>query len=406
MAHGRPDDIARALPRDVAHDHTRTHGGSPPAAPCSRPQACASSTSARSPSTPRCCGATSRASAASPRCRSGFAGPLLVDGEHAHGEFFVPLATTRGHAGRELQPRDAAHPRGRRHQDHRHRRRHAARSAVRLPRRPGRPRLRRAGSTSTSPPSRPRPRRASRFAKLVRIEQYAVGKMRFLRFDYTTGDAGGQNMVTKATHDACTWMIDQGLDGLEHFTLSANLDTDKKHSTLNNLHTRGKRVVAEVTVPGPPHRARSCTPPAATLYRPAPAVERGEPARRSRRTTAPTTRTASPRCSSPAARTWPTWPRRPRASATPSSTTTATTTSRSRSRRSSWPRAAEGRACRRSGSASRCSAATGPARCASWPRSSRPRCCAASCRSAPPSSSDQWVSSHESLGRNPPPPSS
>ena len=62
---------------------------------------------------------------------------------------------------------------------------------------------------------------SSRFAKLVRIEQYAVSKMRFLRFDYTTGDAGGQNMVTKATHAACAWMIEQELDGLEHFSLSA-----------------------------------------------------------------------------------------------------------------------------------------------------------------------------------------
>ena len=26
----------------------------------------------------------------------GFAGPLLVHGEHAHGEYFVPLATTEG----------------------------------------------------------------------------------------------------------------------------------------------------------------------------------------------------------------------------------------------------------------------------------------------------------------------
>ena len=26
----------------------------------------------------------------------GFAGPLLVDGEHAHGEFYVPMATTEG----------------------------------------------------------------------------------------------------------------------------------------------------------------------------------------------------------------------------------------------------------------------------------------------------------------------
>ena len=73
--------------------------------------------------------------------------------------------------------------------------------------------------------------------------------MRFLRFDFTTGDAAGQNMVTKATRHACAWMQQQGIEGLEHFALAVNLDTDKKHSLLNSLHTRGKRVVAEITLP-------------------------------------------------------------------------------------------------------------------------------------------------------------
>ena len=178
----------------------------------------------------------------------GFAGPLLVDGEHALGEFFVPLATSEGTLV-------ASYGRG-----------------MRLTREAG-------GITTTviddvmqrAPVFVFCDARAARafggwvdehfddiravaeatdsFAHLVRIEQYAVGKMRFLRFDYTTGDAGGQNMVTKATHAACAWMTGQGLSGLEHFTLSGNLDTDKKHSAVNNLHTRGKRVVAEVTVP-------------------------------------------------------------------------------------------------------------------------------------------------------------
>jgi hydroxymethylglutaryl-CoA reductase (NADPH) len=89
----------------------------------------------------------------------------------------------------------------------------------------------------------------TRSGRLRNIEQYQVGKMRWLRFNYTTGDAAGQNMVSKATRHACLWMLDQGLPGLEHFTLAAQLDTDKKHSTINNLHTRGKRVVAEITLP-------------------------------------------------------------------------------------------------------------------------------------------------------------
>jgi hydroxymethylglutaryl-CoA reductase (NADPH) len=56
-------------------------------------------------------------------------------------------------------------------------------------------------------------------------------------------------MVTKATRAACLWMLEQKPPGLEHFALAANLDTDKKHSMLNSLRTRGKRVVAEVTLP-------------------------------------------------------------------------------------------------------------------------------------------------------------
>ncbi len=90
--------------------------------------------------------------------------------------------------------------------------------------------------------------------KLTNIERHTVGKLHWLRFNFTTGDAAGQNMVTKATHRACHWILDQqppgrGTAGLEHFSMAANMDTDKKHSHLNTLHTRGKRVVAEVTIP-------------------------------------------------------------------------------------------------------------------------------------------------------------
>ena len=73
--------------------------------------------------------------------------------------------------------------------------------------------------------------------------------MRWLRFNFTTGDAAGQNMVTQSVHEVCEWMINQQPRGLTDVALAANLDTDKKHSSLNNLHTRGKRVVAEATLP-------------------------------------------------------------------------------------------------------------------------------------------------------------
>ena len=178
----------------------------------------------------------------------GLAGPMRVNGEHAQGEFYIPMATSEGTLV-------ASYSRG-----------------MRLTREAG-------GITTTviddamqrAPLFVFQDARAARdfgqwveanFAqikavaeettssgKLRDIEQYALGKMRWLRFNYTTGDAAGQNMVSKATRHACQWMLDHGLPGLEHFTLAAQFDTDKKHSHVNNLHTRGKRVVAEITLP-------------------------------------------------------------------------------------------------------------------------------------------------------------
>lgn len=70
----------------------------------------------------------------------------------------------------------------------------------------------------------------------------------FLRFNYSTSDAAGQNMVGKATFAACEWMR-KNYPAIKHYNLSGNLDTDKKYSYINSLHTRGKRVIAEATIP-------------------------------------------------------------------------------------------------------------------------------------------------------------
>jgi hydroxymethylglutaryl-CoA reductase (NADPH) len=73
--------------------------------------------------------------------------------------------------------------------------------------------------------------------------------MRYLRFNFTTGDAAGQNMVGKACFAACEWIKDNyPFTGMQRYTLSGAMDTDKKHSQLNTLNTRGKRVIAEATI--------------------------------------------------------------------------------------------------------------------------------------------------------------
>jgi hydroxymethylglutaryl-CoA reductase (NADPH) len=85
--------------------------------------------------------------------------------------------------------------------------------------------------------------------KLINIGQYSIGPLRNLRFNYTTGDAAGQNMTGKATFAACEW-IKKNYPGGANYILSGNKDTDKKHSRANMLLTRGKRVVAECTIRG------------------------------------------------------------------------------------------------------------------------------------------------------------
>lgn len=178
----------------------------------------------------------------------GFAGPLLVNGEHAKGEFYVPMATTEGTLV-------ASYNRG-----------------MKIARLAG-------GITATVIDDamnrapvfvfknalyarkfgewikanfetiKAKAEETTSVGKLLDIDQYPVSKLRWLRFNFSTGDAAGQNMVTKATHKATEWILAQKPEGLEDFSLAAGLDTDKKHSQLNAMKTRGKKVVAELVLP-------------------------------------------------------------------------------------------------------------------------------------------------------------
>ncbi len=90
----------------------------------------------------------------------------------------------------------------------------------------------------------------SSIAKLKDIDPYTANKFVYLRFNYTTGDAAGQNMVGRATFAACSWIIDiYEKEQIKHFYLESNFATDKKASQVNIMRTRGKRVTAECTVP-------------------------------------------------------------------------------------------------------------------------------------------------------------
>jgi hydroxymethylglutaryl-CoA reductase (NADPH) len=182
----------------------------------------------------------------------GLAGPLRINGEHARGDFYIPMATTEGtlvasynrgmrlmtecggvkatvvDSGMQRAPvfmlDDALQARkfGRWVDEHFDSIKAAAESTT-------------------------------RFGKLESIQQFAVGPMRYLRCNYATGDAAGQNMVGKATLAACQW-IKQNYPGDLRYILSGNVETDKKHSRMNMLLTRGKRVVAETVLRKEPMR--------------------------------------------------------------------------------------------------------------------------------------------------------
>ena len=87
----------------------------------------------------------------------------------------------------------------------------------------------------------------SSVAKLTYIDHFLSNKFAFLRFNFKTGDAAGQNMVGRATFAACGWILDH-YEGIENFYLESNFATDKKASQINIMRTRGKRVTAEATI--------------------------------------------------------------------------------------------------------------------------------------------------------------
>jgi hydroxymethylglutaryl-CoA reductase (NADPH) len=177
----------------------------------------------------------------------GLAGPLLVHGEHAQGEFYVPLATAEGTLV-------ASYNRGMRLL-------HEAGGVTttilddRMQRAPAFvfPSAREARAFGEwldqhFDEVRQVAEATTRAGRLRDIEKYSASRILFTRFNYTTGDAAGQNLTGKATQAACRW-IEETYPGIERYFLESNFATDKKSSQVNMLRTRGKRVVAEATIP-------------------------------------------------------------------------------------------------------------------------------------------------------------
>ena len=178
----------------------------------------------------------------------GIAGPLLINGTNANGEFFVPLATTEGALV-------ASYNRGMK--------------ACRLS----------GGITSVclNEGIQRSPffkfsnirivalfvkwisenksyfdvitEKTSRFAKLNDLKINIEGNSVILTFEFSTGDASGQNMVTICTDQICKYILANFEITPKEWYIESNYSGDKKATALSFSNVRGKKVTSEIVIP-------------------------------------------------------------------------------------------------------------------------------------------------------------
>ena len=89
----------------------------------------------------------------------------------------------------------------------------------------------------------------TRFGKLRSIKSMVAGRNLFLRFEASTADAMGMNMISKAVM-ASVAHLETVFPDIKMVAVSGNACTDKKPSAINWVEGRGKGVVAETVLTG------------------------------------------------------------------------------------------------------------------------------------------------------------
>mmetsp|Transcript_4415 Transcript_4415/g.5874 ORF Transcript_4415/g.5874 Transcript_4415/m.5874 type:complete len:576 (-) Transcript_4415:133-1860(-) len=89
----------------------------------------------------------------------------------------------------------------------------------------------------------------TRFGKLKHVTAKVAGRYVFLRFEASSGDAMGMNMVGKGVNQVLTDVIERYKVPIKLISLSGNMCTDKKPSAINWTNGRGKSVVCEAVIP-------------------------------------------------------------------------------------------------------------------------------------------------------------
>ncbi len=183
----------------------------------------------------------------------GYVGPVKVCGEHAEGEFLIPMATTEGALLASVN------------------------RGCSLINKSGGANVRVIGDNMTRSPVfrvddirhgldvidwvgdnidaiREAAESTTRRGKLLGIEAFPNGRNLYLRFSYSTADAMGMNMCTIAT-EAAARKIEEAT-GAVLVSVSGNMCTDKKPAMINMLSGRGKTVLADCLVPSAEVKSR------------------------------------------------------------------------------------------------------------------------------------------------------
>ncbi|HLI46063.1 MAG TPA: hydroxymethylglutaryl-CoA reductase, partial [Geobacterales bacterium] len=176
----------------------------------------------------------------------GIAGPLLINGEFAKGNFFVPLATTEGALVASVNRGCSI-----------------LTSSGGVQAKVIDDKMTRAPLFKVSGMKRgleiigwikehyedlkEKFQEGSRHLQLKSIKPWLIGTNLWLRIEAETGDAMGMNMVTIASERMARYIIEHNSD-LSLVALSGNLCTDKKPGSINWLLGRGKSVIAEAFI--------------------------------------------------------------------------------------------------------------------------------------------------------------
>lgn len=182
----------------------------------------------------------------------GVLGPLRVRGEHAEGVFYVPFATTEGALVRSYERGMVALT-------------YAGGATVRLDRDENRisPSFFLADVAAAhdfaawiaghTPEIRARAEATTRHGRLLSLRCHPVGRQVVVDFAYSTGDAHGMNMLTRATDAACRWIVEA--TGASGFHLFSGAESEKHASPGLMAGGKGKRANAGALVPAEVLRA-------------------------------------------------------------------------------------------------------------------------------------------------------